>query len=98
MEIIAQVAASHPKVLKDPAPRISFEGFGDNSLNLVLRAYLSDIDVRLATLTELHQSILDEFRAAGIEIAFPQRDVHLDTSHPLELVLRRDARAQTGET
>ena len=98
MEIIAQVAAGHPKVLKDPAPRISFEGFGDNSLNLVLRAYLSDIDARLTTLTELHQSILDEFRAAGIEIAFPQRDVHLDTSHPLELVLRRDARAQTGET
>ncbi|MCP5429414.1 MAG: mechanosensitive ion channel [Chromatiaceae bacterium] len=98
MEIIAQVAADHPKVLKDPAPRISFEGFGDNSLNLVLRAYLNEIDSRLSTITELHQAILDRFRAVGIEIAFPQRDVHLDTSRPLELVLRRDAQTQAGES
>ncbi|MGD2119868.1 MAG: mechanosensitive ion channel, partial [Chromatiales bacterium] len=89
MQLIGEAAAEHPKVLKDPAPRITFEGFGDNTLNLVLRAYLDDIDARLPTITELHQAINDKFEQADIVIAFPQRDVHLDTSSPLELVLRR---------
>ena len=97
MALIREAAAAHPKVLTDPAPRITFEGFGDNALTLVLRAYLNDIDARLATITELHQAILLKFRAAGIPIAFPQRDVHLDSVRPIEVVLRRDA-GQTSET
>jgi potassium efflux system protein len=91
MQLMAEVAAEHPKVLDDPPPRITFEGFGDNALTLNMRAYLDDLDARIQTITELHQAILDEFRAAGIVIAFPQRDLHLDSSRPLELVLRKDA-------
>ncbi|MGB5452222.1 MAG: mechanosensitive ion channel domain-containing protein [Sedimenticolaceae bacterium] len=96
MELMHEAAEEHPKVLDDPAPRISFEGFGDNSLTLNMRAFLNEVDARLATITELHQSILEKFRAAGIEIAYPQRDLHLSTSRPLEMVLRRDAQAPGG--
>ena len=88
MALMEEAAAEDPKVLADPPPRVSFEGFGDNSLTLLLRAYLGDVDTRLATITDLHQAINDKMEAAGIEISFPQRDVHLDTSRPLELVLR----------
>ena len=95
MELMTQVAAEHPKVLADPPTRISFEGFGDNALTLNMRAYLNDLDSRIQTITELHQAILDSFRAAGITIAFPQRDLHLDTNRPLELVLRRDLVSNT---
>ena len=91
MQLMRDAAAAHPKVLADPAPRITFEGFGDNALTLVMRAYLNEIDARLPTITEMHQTILEKFRAAGISIAFPQRDLHLDSSRPIELVLRRDA-------
>ena len=98
MELMAEVAAAHPKVLKEPAPRISFEGFGDNALTLNMRAYLDDLDSRIQTITELHQAILDKFRAAGIVIAFPQRDLHLDSSRPLELILRKDALRDTRGT
>jgi potassium efflux system protein len=98
MELMAGIAAEHPKILDEPAPRISFEGFGDNALTLNMRAYLDDLDVRIQTITELHQGILDRFRAAGIAIAFPQRDLHLDTNRPLELVLRKDALAEQGKT
>jgi potassium efflux system protein len=94
MELMHEAAAEHPKVLSDPRPRISFEGFGDNALTLVMRAFLEDVDARLDTITELHQAILDRFRANGIDIAFPQRDVHLETNRPIELVLRRDARRE----
>ncbi len=89
MRLIEEAAAEHPEVLTDPKPLVSFEGFGDNALLLVLRAYLGKLDDRLATITELHQAIYAKFRAAGIEIAFPQRDVHLDTSRPLEVMVRQ---------
>jgi potassium efflux system protein len=92
MKLLQDAAIEHPRVINDPPPRITFEGFGDNALTLVMRAYLNDLDNRLATITELHQSILDKFREAGISIAFPQRDVHIDTSRPLELVMRREPR------
>ena len=88
-ELIRQAADEHTNVLSDPEPIITFEGFGDNALTLNLRAYLGDLDKRLMTITELHQAILDKFREAGIEIAFPQRDVHLMTAEPLELKLKR---------
>jgi potassium efflux system protein len=89
MRIMAEVADQHPQVLDDPPFRTTFENFGDNALLLVLRVYLANLDYRLQTITELHQAILDRYREAGIEIAFPQRDVHLSTDSPLELYLRR---------
>jgi potassium efflux system protein len=90
MTLMREAAEEHPEILHDPAPRVTFEGFGDNSLTLVLRAYLEDLNQRLATITDLHQAINDKMLAAGIVIAFPQRDEHLDTTRPLEVVLRHD--------
>jgi potassium efflux system protein len=75
--ILLDVASDHPRVLDDPEPIATFEQFGDSSLNLVLRAYLPDMENRLATITELHTEIHRRFADAGIEIPFPQRDVHL---------------------
>jgi potassium efflux system protein len=89
MELIREAAQEHSNVLNEPEPIITFEAFGDNALTLNLRAYLGNMDRRLLTITELHQAILDKFREAGIEIAFPQRDVHLTTIEPLELKLKR---------
>ncbi|WP_369613849.1 mechanosensitive ion channel domain-containing protein [Marichromatium sp. PS1] len=96
LEILTQVAEQHEKVLDDPAPLLSFEGFGDNALTLVMRCYLDSLDGRIAIITELHQTIYDRFNEAGIEIAFPQRDVHLSADAPLEVRLHRAARAQLG--
>jgi potassium efflux system protein len=87
MQLMGKVADAHPNVVSDPPFRISFEGFGDNSLTLNMRAFLDDMDARLQTITELHQNILDSFREAGIEIAYPQRDVHLSTTDPLQFQL-----------
>lgn len=76
-EILQQVCDDHPNVLGDPAPLISFEGFGDSTLNIVLRFYLANLDRRLAVIHEVHTDINDRFNAAGVEIAFPQRDLHI---------------------
>jgi potassium efflux system protein len=46
----------------------------------------------------LHLAIEREFRKAGINIAFPQRDIHLDTSGPLELRLVTDFKANSDNS
>ena len=90
MALMADAAAENERVLSDPAPFVTFEGFGDNALSLNLRCYLGSLDYRLATISELHAAINQKFNDAGLVIAFPQRDVHLDTSRPLDIRIRRD--------
>ena len=90
MALMAEAAAENEHVLSDPMPFVTFEGFGDNALALNLRCYLASLDYRLATITELHAAINQKFNDAGLVIAFPQRDVHLDTSRPLDIRIRRD--------
>lgn len=75
------------RVLAEPEPIITFDTFGDNALNLTVRAYLDSLDYRLTTISELNQKINQKLNDAGIVIAFPQRDVHLDTSSPLDIRL-----------
>ena len=78
--ILVSVAQDHPIVMDEPKPMATFEEFADSYLNLVLRAYVPDLDSRLKTITELHTEIDRRFAEAGIEIAFPQQDVHLKSS------------------
>ncbi|MBB3207268.1 potassium efflux system protein [Rhodopirellula rubra] len=100
-ELLKKICGEHSSISDDPAPNVTFEGFGDSTLNLVLRCYLADLDNRLAAIHELHTMINKEFNAAGIEIAFPQRDLHL-RSMPQELMnallssKSRDASASSG--
>jgi potassium efflux system protein len=97
LKLLQEVAAEHPLVLEDPAPLITFEGFGDNALTMVLRCYLETLEFRMAVTTELHQAIDDKFRAAGIGIAFPQRDIHLRSAEPLEIRMSRADRPGNDE-
>lgn len=76
-EILLQVANDHPLILKEPKSMATFEGFGDNTLNLVLRTYLPTLDGRLDVIHHLHTEINRAFAREGIEIAFPQRDLHI---------------------
>ena len=89
--LMREAAAENERVLKDPKPILSFEGFGDNALTLILRVFIDDLDHRLATITDLHKAINRKFAQAGIVIAFPQRDLHLDTREALRVTIE-DAR------
>jgi len=72
-----EVAHNHPIVLKDPSPHVVFDSFGASALNFVMRCYLPNMENRLTVIHDLHMAVDREFRAAGIEIAFPQQDVHI---------------------
>ncbi len=90
MDLMHQAARENARVLEEPQPLVSFEQFGDNSLVLNLRCFLDSLEFRLATISELHTAINDKLNAAGIVIAFPQRDVHLDTLAPLDIRIQDD--------
>lgn len=92
MALMLEAARENENVLDDPSPVATFEAFGDNALTLVLRSYLGDMENRLATITGLHEAINRKFIKAGISIAFPQRDLHLDTTRPLDIRISRAPR------
>ncbi|MGD8762076.1 MAG: mechanosensitive ion channel, partial [Desulfobacteraceae bacterium] len=77
METLMACALESSKVAKTPEPQVLFLSFGESSLDFELRVWVPDADERLTVKSELHQEIDRRFREANIEIAFPQRDLHL---------------------
>jgi potassium efflux system protein len=88
MRLMEQTARSHKKILEDPPPFVTFDTFGDSSLILILRCFLDDMGARLTTASELHEAINTSFNIAGIEIAFPQRDINFANDQVLQVSLR----------
>jgi small-conductance mechanosensitive channel len=87
-----QVAYEHKRVRKTPKPFVLFNDFGDNALIFDLYFWISMnriMDPRIIE-SDIRFRIDELFREAGIVIAFPQRDVHLDTQKPLEFRLVKD--------
>lgn len=85
--LLLQAVADQPGILDEPAPRVLFADFGDNSLVFQALFWLrarSILDRRQVE-SNLRFRIDELFRAAGIVIAFPQRDVHIDTATPLDV-------------
>jgi potassium efflux system protein len=87
-------ARAHAEVLADPAPVVWLDDFGDDALRLKLLYWVSlnsdtpgpEID------SELRFAIVDALGAANIAIAFPQRNVHLETSTPLKVEIAQGPR------
>lgn len=77
LKILLEVAREHPAGLEEPPPSAIFTGFGDSSLDFEVRLWIADIAERLQVRSELGQQIDRRFREAGVEIPFPQRDLHL---------------------
>jgi small-conductance mechanosensitive channel len=77
-DILLEVAASHKGLLKSPAPDVIFTEFGDSSLNFDLRVWTSDYITKPKILrSDLNFAIRKKFRERGVEIPFPQRDLHV---------------------
>jgi potassium efflux system protein len=76
-EILMRAAQQHPMVLADPEPMALFHRFGDSTLDFALHVFIPSRAVYGIVIHDLHTTIEREFREAGIEIAFPQRDVHI---------------------
>lgn len=75
--LLEKVTLESSMVLKFPAPIISFDSFAASSLDFTVRAFISDVNKSTATATDLRLRIFKALQQAGIEIPFPQTDVHL---------------------
>ncbi len=83
MQLMEDVARDNDSVLDEPGPSVIFQSFGDSALILILRCFIDSAERRARTISALNQEIDERFKVAGIVIAFPQRDLHIDTSEPL---------------
>ena len=79
LEILKQCALEHPLVLSEPQPVAMFSAHGASSLDFMLYVYVPDISNRLITQSDLNQAINEALEEAGIEIPYPQSDLHLKT-------------------
>jgi potassium efflux system protein len=75
--VMADTLASLPLVLDEPPPKVYFVGFGDSSLDFKLHVFSKQLTDRLPLTHAVHDAILKALRENGIEIPFPQRDLHI---------------------
>lgn len=83
-----EVARANPLVLENPRPIVLFRSFGNSSLEFELRVYVAGIENYLPIWHGINCAIDDAFHKAGIEIAFPQQDLHIrsiKTNIPVDL-------------
>jgi small-conductance mechanosensitive channel len=80
---LKEVALENAGVLKDPAPDVLLREFGDSSWNMRLRAWIDNPQGHHVIRSEINCAIVRKFREKGVEIPFPQRDLHLRSPLPL---------------
>ena len=74
---LLEVAQHHSLVLSKPEPGVWFLGFGDSSWNMRLLAWVDSPKIRALVTSEINCAIVKKFRENGVEIPFPQRDLHI---------------------
>ena len=84
IQLLLEAGRECPYSVAEPAPNVVFMSFGDSCLDFELRVFVSGREIKPRVLHDLHMRIDVAFRAAEIEISFPQRDLHLRTAPGLD--------------
>lgn len=86
---LLEVVKENSGVLKHPEPDVLFDAFGDSSLDFMLRVWTKEyIDRPRVLKSQLYYAIFKKFSAYGIEIPYPQRDVHIRTEQTKEIIFK----------
>jgi len=88
---LLDVARAEPSVVETPAPSAIFKEFGDSALQFELRVFIEDVENFALIRDRLFMAIDRAFREEGIEIAFPQRDLHLKSGGAVLPVTKADS-------
>ncbi|MDA0990318.1 MAG: mechanosensitive ion channel [Verrucomicrobia bacterium] len=84
MRCMREVAEENSSVLKAPAPDVMHLGFGDSAWNMSLRAWIAEPRRHPQVSSDLRCALVRKFRENGVEIPFPQRDLHVRTPLSVE--------------
>jgi len=87
-KVLLEIVNDMPEIMDDPAPRVDFMDFGDSALIFRVRFWIGSPDFWLAAPTELRFRIDEEFKKHGIEIAFPQQDIHIRSASGLQEIIK----------
>jgi potassium efflux system protein len=87
--VLLDAVRRNPEVLREPPPSVFFVDFGDSSLDFEIRAFVGSFDQRLRVRHELNLAVAAVLAEHGIEIPFPQRDLHIRSAPGLAGVLPR---------
>ena len=79
-EILVELSKSSENICKAPDPRVRFRSFGDSGLMFQLLFWIEKPKDRGRIIDEINSKIYKQFNAANIEIPFPQRTIHMQTS------------------
>jgi len=77
LKALNEVAEEHPRVMRKPAHAVHLVNFGDSAWDMKLFVWVPDVRERYKMRNELNQAIVRKFEKLGIEIPFPQRDLHI---------------------
>ena len=78
MNLVVQAASGIDRVLAQPGPVCQLKNFGDSSVDLELRLWIADPEKGVSNVSSaVRIAIWDAFEENGIEIPFPQRDIHI---------------------
>ena len=83
--LMQSAAMEHPNVMHKPEPMVVLDDLGDNALIFTLRYWIriqNGTDGRRVD-SDLRCEILEKLNGAGIDVPYPQRDIHLSASTPL---------------
>tara|TARA_R110002073_G_scaffold44777_1_gene123938 strand:+ start:3272 stop:4624 length:1353 start_codon:yes stop_codon:yes gene_type:complete len=91
MDLVVEASESVPRVLSSPKVKCLLRGFGDNSIDLEVRFWIADPGQGVNNVSsEVLVAIWQSFKEHGVEFPFPQRDVHLRSSDPLDVRISKD--------
>lgn len=76
-QVMMAAAHAHPGTLKEPAPEVRLVGTSDASLDFQLLVWIPDPRERGRVESDLRLDIVRRFRAEGVTIPFPQREVRI---------------------
>lgn len=81
-KVLKEAVFSVGKVLADPEPAVTFMSFEESSLNFRVTVFVKELGDRMEVTHELHKKFYAALLAHGIEIPFPQRDIHIRSVAP----------------
>lgn len=85
LQSLREVAEEHGKVLRTPPPEVLHMGFGDSSWNMRLRVWIGDPKQHPQVRSDINCAIVHKFRERGVEIPYPQRDLHVRSPLPVPI-------------
>jgi len=96
IRVLVGVARANPDVLDDPEPEAWLMGFGDSSVDFQLNAWIADPSRMVGTRVRLNLAVWHALKEAGIEIPFPQRDLHIRSADGLKGIPRQATEPEPG--